>query len=581
MEEPVQPNLSPEEAESIIRQVEKPMRDKGIKSAIVRYGRDIGRVFAMEPTDTYNPEKPEARPQFTMDERYDPMQPFMVIPRLRELANWMVFPDKSTNIFLFNNDGLVQNLVAQYQAIIVGDGAKITVYEEDLKAEDEELTRACRDWSKHAGGKGRSLDSYVIPWWIVDNVTTGYSVMAKYIGKKDDDMVDENDLALIHIDPRLYAPVGHDDRLWRKIIVYPIRQMLLPETKDRFDAWVPSFRGPYAPFSSAGMTVYEKPVQLPANAYYDCTLFLGIAPVSAIASEMISTLEMRFYRNKAYEKCAFPIVLIRVSRSTERDANDEKFIAKLNSASKMGAEIRNGDSIAIEGKEYDSDGRILSEGWEISTLDVKSQMLDFAQAFRLIDEQKAYGLRTSMAMLTSSGIEGQKHTMSTGANINANVGMTAKSIRTYIRDKLVTVLSDYIFWKYGKVIKDEQIDIQFSEIRETDVSAYSGVIFQAFDRSLITYSEARQHLRKVGLNIEYKGDEEMMEEAQKRQMMAQGGANPEMQGEEPNEQEPMEGEEGEEGSPKQKSPLPEGMDEKDRDYYDLLKYITGTYKDEE
>lgn len=533
--------ITEKEKTNIVSQVKETMERRGIKSAIVRYSQDEGRVLTLEDALTYDADKGKNYPQSTFDVRHDPYSPFLVIPRLAELRNWIVFPTKSTNIALYNGDGVVQNLIDQFIGMVRGDGTTITIYDEDLKGEDELYTNFAREWSRKAGGKNRSLDSYVIPWWVIDNMTTGYSVFAKYFGREDDMMVEPGDMALVHLDPRLYAPVGHDTRLWRKIVMYPIKQSQMPDSRTGFDKWVPSMRGPYAPYSSSGMVDWTKPIELPYNTYYDCMLWLGKAPLSTIVSEMISTIELRFYRNKAFEKTAFPIILIRVARHSERDQNDAKFLDKLQSASSMGAEFRNGESIAIEGKEYDGDGQVISEGWEVQVLDVKTPTMDFTNAFRLIDEQKAYGLRMSMALLTTTGLEGQKHSLTGGANVMESVSIPVKAVRSQIRDIIQNILNDLIFLHFDDELDINRIDVQFGESRERDVAGFSGMLFQAFDRNIVSMEETRQNLRRVGLPLEFKSEDELLDEMSERMQAQQG-----MEGMEGME-EGMEGAEGMEG----------------------------------
>lgn len=522
--------LSGEQKQSILSQLSPKMDAQGVNKAIAIYDANSGRVTALNPsvissinpTILYDPEKGENRPQVFQEGRTDWYDPFITIPRLYEVRNYLPRPDKSTNMYLFGIDGTVQNLVGQMEAIVKGDGTRITIYNKNLKSENKKYTRTARNWVRVAGGKGRSFDSYVLPWVIKDNYCTGMVGFAKYIGQDDDDMVEKGQLALPRMDPRLYAMKTHDTRLWRQMVIFPIKQGEIPDKKEQFQKWNPTYRGVYSPISSAGLVDFKDPITLPNNTYYTCELFQGHAPLSTILSEMISTVEMRYFRNKAFEKVAFPPILIKVARNKTRDADDTKYLEKLSAASTLGAELRNGDSIAYEGEEYDADGNILGKGWEIDALDLKSKTLDFNSAFQLIDSQKAYGLRMSMSMLTPHGMGGERHTLSAGANSVQNVLNTAKAIRSIMRDFLIDVLTDVIYLAHNVKLDYEQIDVQFSETREQDAAGFSNIVFGAYDRNLIDEEEARAHLLRVGMRLEFKERDDLLEEMMEKQMAMQG-----------------------------------------------------------
>jgi len=435
-------------------------------------------------------------------------QPFITIPQLIELGRWLVNPTPQTKFWLYWRDALVRNLIKQQIAMIVGDGLKASIKEEYNGKEDEEKSRALRKWFKNIGGRGRGINNYVIPWWIIDNYIMSWGAFYKYIGQPGDDPEDVGKLMAKRIPPVNCAVVYHDYRPWMKLIQFPIVQPLLPSTRRSFEEWNPSMFHHLGIVSSVGKTVFEKPRSVPRSKFWYCNLFKK-SPVDAIVQDMVSTIKLKFFRDKAVEKGAFPPIIVKVSRHTIRDGDDKKFWRKQRRASKFVGELRAADGIAIEGREYDSQGRIINEGWDVTPLPISGNMMDFEKIFRSVDEQKAYGLFSSLAMVSSTGVQGDTTKLATGKNISSNISGVAKEVRNGIIVCVEEMTRDWHLYTYGEELDLDLLDLTFSEIKENDVQGFSGIIYQAFDRGWITASEGRMLLARVGIELPEMTDDDL------------------------------------------------------------------------
>lgn len=472
-----------------------------------------------------------SRPQFHEVDSTPYWDPYLFVPRLFELREWVTRPSNPLLYFLFWKINTVRNLTKQLSTLIIGDGFRVKIWkdEEDergQKIEWEEVTKDVNEWYSKIGGKGRSVDNYLIPWVLVDNVSCGRASFYKYIGEEGDDDDEIGQLMLKHIDPRSYVVVHQDFRDWRKLVQFPIIQDGIREnmTRKEFENWKPSISWSRIwHFSSPGLTKQLPPRDIPWNKQYYFDLFLK-SPMYTIVEYCISKLQIELYHIKGVEKYSFPFVLVKVPRHSVRDMDDTKYQQKLKDAALVGAEMRAGDAFAAEGEEYDENGRILSKGWEFDTLDTKNALKDFTPDFRLIDEQIAVGMFMNIAQLSSSGVQGQQTHLATGSNLQSIVQQFGKTLRAEIKNVMFQITKDYVFMNYNVQLEDEQIEEQWSKIREGDIAAFFQIIFQAFTGQLITFDEARSLMGRIGIDLPEIDQEDTMPPMEEEgEESAQGG----------------------------------------------------------
>lgn len=451
---------------------------------------------------------PDSRPQLHEVDTTPFFDPYLFVPRLFELREWVTRPSKALKYFLLWKENTVRNLTKQLITLVVGEGFNVRILSSEVKEngereEEEEISKGVNSWLNRIGGKGRSVNNYLIPWVILDNVSTGGCSFYKYIAEEGDDDDELGELYCKHLDPRTYVVVHHDFRDWRKLVQFPIVQNGITEdmSRDQFENWKPSLNWSMIwHFSSPGLTKQLPPRDIPWNKQYYFDLFFK-APMDTVVEDIISKMQAKLYHIKGLEKYAFPFIVIKVPRHAIRDVDDAKFQQKLKDAAQIAAEMRTGDSFAFEGREYDADGRTLSEGWEIVPIETARQMKEFQPDVRMLDEQIAIGLFMNIAMISSSGTMGQQTHMATGANLNSNIQMLGKDLRAEIQIGLFEIIKDYVLLKYNVKLEDDQIEEQWSKIREADIASFFQVIFQSYTGQLITFEEARALMSRISIDL--------------------------------------------------------------------------------
>lgn len=436
--------------------------------------------------------------------------PFVVVPRLYELADWMVYPSKNTNIMMFKIDDVVRILFEITVGDVVGDGPKVKVYEDAEKKEvDQDLTSLCEEWFNKPCGegganRGKTFETWVIPKVIFDSLTCGGSAWHKFIGYSPISPPEEiGELMIDYIDPRSYVVVGHDYARWLKIVQLPIVQYGLPSTKEEFDKWYPIIRNRFQ-HRTLGQAVYNDPVHLDADEFYWFNPFMW-PPMNTVLQKIISKLTLTYLQDKFIEKATFPFFVVKVPRNRQIDVDDAAFMDKLNTISQLIAGYRAGDVLAIEGEDYDISNSMekitLSEGWEIIPLEIKSGTIDFEAAFRSLNEGIANGMLSSMAQISSIGVQGRSSTLATGGQINANLTIVRKIVRLSLSMTTKYILRDVILEKTGKKKDVSLIDIDFTKTREEDAAQFLNQIISFHGSGALTTNELRRYGSRIGMDL--------------------------------------------------------------------------------
>jgi hypothetical protein len=436
--------------------------------------------------------------------------PFVVIPRLYELSDWMVYPSKNTNILLFKLDETIRILFEIMVGDVIGDGPKVKVYEDsDKKDVDQELTSLCEDWFNKPCGeggpnRGRTFETWVVPKVIFDSLTCGGSAWHKFIGYAPISPPEEvGELMIDYMDPRSYVVVGHDYARWMKIVQLPVVQWGLPRTKEEFDIWYPIVRSRFQ-HRTFGQAVYNDPIHLDADEFYWFNPFMW-PPMNTVLQKVISKLTLTYLQDKFIEKATFPFFVVKVPRNREVDVDDVDFMTKLDTISQMIAQYRAGDVLAIEGEDYGVNNAqevvTYSKGWEIVPLEIKSGTIDFEAAFRSLNEGIASGMLSSMAQISSIGVQGRTSTVSTGGNINANLTIVRKIVRMSLAMTTKYILRDVIKLKTGTDKKVSLIDIDFTKTREEDAALALNQYISYHGAGAMTTNELRRYGARIGMDL--------------------------------------------------------------------------------
>jgi hypothetical protein len=472
-------------------------------------------TFNMVQTDSLGVSIPKSEfhdmIQFGTDDLEFFFEPFLVIPRLLELQEWMLYPSKNTNWWCFWKDAVARLLAQITISMVVGDGVKVRIFmDRELKEEDEDLTASIQDWLDAPCGpsgdnRGKTLNNWILPMVILDNYITGGSALNKFIGYKPVSPPEEvGKLMLRWLDPRSYVKVYHDFTGQTKLIQFPKVQWNLPETREEFDSWMPAIKNRFQNLSGYGHTIETEPVHIQSDNYYWFNLFIQ-APLNTGIQHIISKLTLQFLRDRFVEKATFPFFVIKVPRNQQIDSEDEKFKNKLAEISELMASYRAGDALAIEGEMYDVDNTgtkiTLSEGWEIIVLEVKTGSIDFESMERMQNEEIAHSMMSSMALISSIGVQGRSSTLTTGGHINQNVTMIVKNMRQNIAAVFKYIIRDVIEQITGKKIDTRLIDIAFSKIREEDASQFLNQLISYHGAGGLTTNELRAFADRIGMNL--------------------------------------------------------------------------------
>jgi hypothetical protein len=433
--------------------------------------------------------------------------PHLVIPRLAQLAQWMVKPSKNTNWFLYWSDSVLQILTNIYKSMLIGDGMKPVVMDEKGEEEIPDLSIVCQDWMMAPCGsspdnRGFTIDNFVIPLILIDCLTCGGSAWYKQFGMEGIHHQEEvGELMVKWLDPRTYATVRHDIYGWFKLMQYRSMQPNLPMNREQFDTqFNPTLMTQFGHLSGSGQVNWAPPINIKSADFYWFNLFLR-PPVSSIVQALISKLILSFLRDKFVEKAVIPFLLVKVPRHAIRDASEKKFMEKLDYVGKVISEYRSGDAIGVQGEEYNNDGTIITKGWEVTPIDITKVTMDFNALFRQLNEEIGWGVYMSIATISPSGVQGQTTHMATGGEINANIIQEVKSQRRMLSQVFQWILKDVIEHKTGEVVKPSQVKIEFSKIREEDAALFLNVLNSLKASGALLTNEMRREADRLGVKL--------------------------------------------------------------------------------
>jgi len=436
--------------------------------------------------------------------------PFIVLPRLAELSEWLIYPSKNTNIYLSKLDDVFRSLFEVFCGDVIGDGMIVkSMDDDDPTIIDEDETKICADWLKRPCGaspdnRGKTTSSWIIPMIIFDSLTCGGSGWHKFIGYRPVSPEEEvGELMIRYLDPRTIVSVSHDYFGWKKLVQVPIVQWGLPETRADFEKWNPVLRNRYQN-RIIGQTVEQDPVSIPSNEFYWFNLFLW-PPISAVIQKIISKLTLQFLQDKFVDKATYPFFVVSIPRNYQVNPDDDEFLVKLQEVAETIAQYRSGDVLCIEGENYDISNTgekvTLSEGWVIQPLSIKEGSIDFESAFRTLNEGIAHGVLSSMAEISSIGVQGRTSSLSTGGQINANLSMIRKNTRRVLADEFQYVFQDLLFLKTGKKKDLANISIEFTKTREEDAAQWLNQIISFHGAGAIDTNELRNYGSRIGMDL--------------------------------------------------------------------------------
>jgi hypothetical protein len=438
-------------------------------------------------------------------------EPYLITPRLAELTGWMMAPSKNTNIWLSKVDPVVRILIKLMSSMTVGDGIKVKIYNDrELKEENEKYTSHLEDWlccpaGSSGDNRGKTLNNWVIPRIIVDNITTGASAWYKFIGMRDFSPDEEvGELMMKWLDPRTYMKVHHPFTDKNKLVQYPVIQWNVPKTESEWEMWNPTVRNRFESHYNLPPTVEQPPVPIDSNDYYWFNLF-GDAPLNAVIQKIVSKIMLQYFEDKYIEKATFPFFVVRVPRNAMIDTDDPQFQAKLRDISELFGDYRTMDVFAIEGEVWGQgpggEKITYSEGWIIEPVSIKDGTLDFNKATSHLNEEIAYGLLSSMALISAIGVQGRTSTLTTGGQINANFTMIIKDLRKTIAEVFRFVFRDVLKEEFGIDIDLRLIEIHFSKIREEDAAQFLNQMISLFNSGALTTNELRDFADRLGMEL--------------------------------------------------------------------------------
>lgn len=461
--------------------------------------------------------------------------PFIIIPRLIELADWMIYPSKNTNVYLAKMDDTFRMLFELYKATVIGDGMRVKVFtDDDLKEIEMDLTKGCEEWLNAPCGisgdnAGKTMESWIIPMVLFEGLTCGGSAVIKWIGNETISPPEEVGKFMIrHIDSRSYVKIHHDFYGYSKLIQFPITQYNLPKSIDEFSTWMPALRNRFQHLSGPGANVDRGPVHIPSDQYYWFNLFLW-PPMNTVLQKIISKMVLLFFQDKFIEKATFPFFVVKVPRNYQIDPDDASFKDKLNEVAKLISEYRSGDVIAIEGETYDTNNAgekiILSDGWEIVPLEVSQASINFSQMFQSLDEGIARGVLSTMMQISNIGVQGRSSSLSTGGSVNANIDMIRKETRKILASVFKFILRDFMKHEFDEDVSLRRIDIDFTKVREEDAVVFLNQLMSYHGAGAMLTNELRSFATRLGMDLpplppemtpegkEALGIEEMMNES--------------------------------------------------------------------
>jgi hypothetical protein len=438
-------------------------------------------------------------------------EPYLISPRLAELTGWMMAPSKITNLWLSRVDPVVNVLITIMGSMTVGDGIKVKVYDDrELKEENEKLTAFLEDWlccpvGRSGDNRGKTLNNWVIPKIIHDNIVTGASAWYKFIGIRDFSPDEEvGSVMMKWLDPRSYIKAHHPFTDRNKLIQYPIIQWNVPKTEAEWEAWNPTVRNRFDDHYNLTEAFEQPGLDIDSKDYYWFNLFHD-APMNTVIQKITSKIMLSYYEDRYIEKAAFPFFVVKVPRNVDIDTDDAQFDARLRDISELFGDYRTEDVFAIEGREWSqgpgNETIIHSEGWEIVPISIKEGTINFEQMTRHLNEEIAHGLLSSMALISAIGVQGRTTTLSTGGQINANFIMVIKDLRKTIAEVFRFVFKDVLKEEMGVDINVRLIEIHFSKIREEDAAQFLNQMISMFNSGAMTTNELRDFADRIGMEL--------------------------------------------------------------------------------
>jgi hypothetical protein len=449
--------------------------------------------------------------QTTGDDLIYRYEPYLVTPRLIQLQDWLVAPSKNTNYYLYQKCSTAQLIIRNKTNMVIGDGIKPKVYlDEDLKEEDVDATNILRKWIENPCGRssdwrGISMDSFVLPWIVLESHVFGHSCWHKYVGMKGfDDPVDAGRLYLRRIDPRTFVMVEHPFTGRKKLMQYRIVQPGIPETEEDWLRWNPTIKNRYQEHYNISRSVEMPSLHIPSEDYYRFNPFLH-APFNTILQDITSELVIKFLRDKFIEKATYPFFIVSVPRNDMTDPDDAAFDDKLNNVAKLLSSYRAGDCFAIEGERYrvasNREKVLLDEGWKIEILDVTKAHIDFDQAIRGLRESISEGLYSSHGIFSGTGQSGKVTTYTVGSNVVNMVILDAQMMRGSIRSVFKDIFRDVLYFETGRLYGKDLIDMAFTKIREEDAAQFLNQLISYHGAGALTTNELRGYGDRIGMEL--------------------------------------------------------------------------------
>ena len=442
---------------------------------------------------------------------------FYVVPRFIQLSGWMIRPSKNTNTFLFKKDEKCSIWTKIMTSMVIGDGINVKVIEDDdVKIEDTYRTDILEEWLESPCGagpdsRGHTINSWVLPLMLRDNIITGESNFHKFIGFRPISPPEEvGKLMLQWIDPRTYIRVTHPFFKWTKLIQYPTIQYGAPSSMKEFMRWNPTVRRHVEQHVSNPPTEQLAAVHISSSESYRFNLFIE-PPMNTAIQKISSKIVLEFLRDRFIEKATYPFFIVKVPRHIQMDPDDDVFKEKLLEISDLVSKFRAGDCFAIEGEKYTVDNSqtkiTLDEGWVIEVINITDSHIDFESSIRSLNEGIAHSLMSSMALISSIGVQGRTSTLTTGGQINQNIIMIIKDLRKTISAVFKFIFRDVLYEETGEKIDLRSIDISFSKIREEDAAQFLNTLISYHNSGALTTNELRTFADRIGLDLKPFPDE--------------------------------------------------------------------------
>ncbi len=437
---------------------------------------------------------------------------YAILPRVAYLEKWMLTPGKNTNIYLFGKDEIAQMITDLHISNVVGDGMNVKVFFDiEHREQDVEMTELCQEWMSRPSGAGpddmdKTVDSFIIPKIITDNVQTGECNFHRFIGTRGiSNPVDIGKFMINWLEPRTLVRKQGPHTKQTSLIQYPVVQSGYPKDREGFAGWNPTVMSFYQQHYNYALSEILAPIEIPSKELFRFNLFHGEIPMNHAIQDITSKISMKFLEDKFLEKATYPFFYIKVPRNMQRDGDDDKFDARLSRTSKLINKFRAGDVFAVEGERYrignTGEKQILDEGWEIQPIDLTKAHIDFGDFERRRNESIAHALRGTMAMITSIGVQGRSTTLTTGGQINANMQMIYKQWRISISNVFGKIFRDLMKVEAGRKVPITLIEISFTKNREEDAAQFLNQMISLNGIGAMTTNEVRKDASRIGMEL--------------------------------------------------------------------------------